>query len=80
VYLAGLEMQRSAGLVPLTLVREVAFNDMERLYRCATLPTQRAIRIADPQRDVALTAEGEAIGLELTAKYFTIDHDTGSCF
>jgi hypothetical protein len=38
-----------------------------------SLQAQRVIRIADPQRDVALTGEGEAISLELTAKYFMID-------
>jgi hypothetical protein len=39
---------------------------------------QRVIRVADPQRDVALTGEGEAIRLELTVDYFLIDHDTVS--
>jgi len=85
VYFARLEMQRSAGLVLLALVREVALNNIERLghafvkmcrYHRAGLHTdvqhywpQRVIRIADPQRDVALTGEGEAICLELTIKY-----------
>src|SRR5262245_24409269 len=89
-------MQRSAGLVLLALVREVALNDIERLGHAfvkmcrnhrAGLHTdvqhywsQRVIRIADPQRDVALTGEGEAICLELTVKYYMIDNDTGSCF
>src|SRR5262249_27645444 len=88
-------MQRSAGLVLLALVREVALNNIERLGHAfvkmcrnhrAGLHTdvqhywpQRVIRIADPQRDVAFAGEGEAICLELTLKYFMIDHDTGSC-
>src|SRR5262244_984439 len=96
VYLAGLEMQRSAGLVLLALVREVALNNIERFGHAfvkmcwnhrAGLHTdvqhywpQRVIRIADPQRDVALTGKGEAICLELAVKYFLIDHDIGSCF
>ena len=33
---------------------------------------------ADPQRDVALTGEGETIRLELPVDYFLIDHDTVS--
>src|SRR5262249_1034348 len=96
VYLAGLEMQRSADLVLLALVGEVALDNIERLghafvkvrrnHRAGLhidvqhYRPQRVIRIADPQRDVALTGEGEAICLELTVKYFVIDHDTGSCF
>src|SRR5262249_13774807 len=96
VYLAGLEMQRSAGLVLLALVREVALDNIKRLGHAfvkmcwnhrAGLHTdvqhyrpQRVIRVADPQCDVALTGEGEAICLELTVKYLMIDHDSGSCF
>src|SRR5215475_13263714 len=96
VYLAGLEMQRSAGLVLLALVHEVALDNIERLGHAfvkmcrnhrARLHTdvqhywsQRVIRVADPQCDVALTGKWEAICLELTVKYFMIDHDTGSCF
>src|SRR5262245_24827520 len=40
---------------------------------------QRVIRVADPQRDVALTGERETIRLELIVEYFLIDHDTVSC-
>src|SRR5215813_14943177 len=96
VCLAGLEMQRSAGLVLLALVREVALDNIERLGHAfvkmcwnhrAGLHTdvqhhwpQCVIRIADLQRDVALTREWETIGLELTVKYFLIDHGTDSCF
>src|SRR5262249_48338032 len=39
---------------------------------------QRVIRVADPQRDVALTGERETIRLELIVEYFLIDHDTVS--
>src|SRR4030095_269826 len=89
-------MQGSAGLVLLALIREVALNDIERLSHAfvkmcwnhraglhidvQNYRSQRVIRIADPQRNVALTREGEAICLELTVKFFLIDHDTGSCF
>jgi len=89
VYLANLEMQLSAGLVLLALVREIALNDVERVGHAfvkmcrnhrAGLHTdvqhywpQRVIRIPDPQRYVALTGEGEAICLELTVKYFMVD-------
>src|SRR5262245_15928387 len=96
VCLAGLEMQRSAGLVLLALVGEVALNHIERLSHAfvEVCRNDRAgfhsdvqhhwpqcvIRIADLQRDVALTREWETVGLELTVKYFLIDHDTGPWF
>src|SRR5262249_41215602 len=96
VYLAVLEMQRGASLVLLALVREVALNNIERLGHAfvkmcrnhrAGLHTdvqhywpQRVIRVADPQCDVALTGEWEAICLELTVKHFMIDHDTAPAF
>src|SRR6516162_9262350 len=97
VCLAGLEMQRSAGLVLLALVGEVALSHIERLGHAfvemcrndrAGAHTdvqhdrpQRVIRVADPQRDVALTGERETIRLELIVEYFLIDHDTVSlCF
>src|SRR5262249_4397915 len=87
--------QRSAGLVLLTLVGEVALSHIERLGHAfvemcrndrAGAHTdvqhdrpQRVIRVADPQRDVALTGERESIRLELIVEYFLIDHDTVSC-
>ena len=71
VCLAGLEMQRGAGRVLLALIREVALNDIERLSHAfvkmcwnhraglhidvQNYRSQRVIRIADPQRNVALT-------------------------
>src|SRR5262245_21415546 len=92
--LAGLEMQRSAGLVLLALVDEVALNNIKRLGHAFVEMCrndrvgfqadvhydrpQRVIRIANAQGDVALTGEGETIGLELTVEYFLIDHDAGS--
>src|SRR5262245_36754252 len=95
VCLAGLEMQRSAGLVLLALIGEVALSHIERLGHAfvemcrndrAGAHTdvqhdrpQRVIRVADPQRDVALTGERESIRLELIVEYFLIDHDTVSC-
>src|SRR6516165_8750827 len=94
VCLAGLEMQRSAGLVLLALIGEVALSHIERLGHAfvemcrndrAGAHTdvqhdrpQRVIRVADPQRDIALTGERETIRLELTVDYFLIDHDTVS--
>src|SRR5262245_9649998 len=93
---AGLEMQRSASLVLLALIGEVALNNIKRLGHALVemcrndragfhtdmqyYRPQRVIRIADAQRDVALTGEGETIRLEVTLEYFLIDHDTGSCF
>ena len=93
--LAGLEMQRSASLVLLALVGEVALSHIERLGHAlvemrrndrAGAHTdvqhdrpQRVIRVADPQRDVALTGERETIRLELIVEYFLINHDTVSC-
>src|SRR5215813_9823371 len=87
-------MQRSAGLVLLAFVGKVALSHIERLGHAfvemcrndrAGVHTdvqhyrpQRVIRVADPQRDVALTGEGETIRLELTVDYFLIDHDTVS--
>src|SRR5215472_9670655 len=95
VCLAGLEMQRSAGLVLLALIGEVALSHIERLGHAfvemcrndrAGAHTdvqhdrpQRVIRVADPQRNVALTGERETIRLELIVEYFLIDHDTVSC-
>src|SRR5215813_965931 len=88
-------MQRSASLVLLALVGEVALGHIERLGHAfvemcrndrAGAHTdvqhdrpQRVIRVADLQRDVALTGERETIGLELIVEYFLIDHDTVSC-
>src|SRR5262245_23845963 len=96
VCLAGLEMQRSAGLVLLALVGEIALSHIECLGHAFVEMRrndrawfhsdvqhhwpQRVICVADLQRDVALTREWEAIGLELTVEYFLIDHDTGSWF
>src|SRR5262249_52040834 len=87
-------MQRSAGLVLLALVGEVALSHIERLGHAfvemrrndrAGAHTdvqhdrpQRVIRVADPQRDVALTGERETIRLELIVEHFLIDHDTVS--
>src|SRR6516162_3976434 len=89
-------MQRSAGLVLLAFVGKVTLSHIERLGHAfvemcrndrAGVHTdvqhyrpQRVIRVADLQRDVALTGEGETIRLELTVKYFLIYHDTVSCF
>src|SRR5262245_39747311 len=39
---------------------------------------QSVIRVSDTQRDVAFAGEGETIRLELTFKYFLIDHDAVS--
>src|SRR6516225_112779 len=94
--LAGLEMQRSAGLVLLALVGKVALDHIERLGHAFVEMCrndragvhndvqhhrpQRVIRVAHLQRDVALTGEGETIRLELTVEYFLIDHDTVSRF
>src|SRR5262245_29180235 len=96
VCLAGLEMQRSAGLVLLALVDEIALSHIECLGHAFVEMRrndrawfhsdvqhhwpQRVICVADLQHDVALTREWEAIGLELTVEYFLIDHDTGSWF
>src|SRR6516225_2641005 len=87
-------MQRSAGLVLLALVGEIALSHIERLGHAFVEMRrndrawfhsdvqhhwpQRVICVADLQRDVALTREWEAIGLELTVDYFLIDHDTVS--
>src|SRR5215467_4349143 len=89
-------MGGSFGLVILVLVVAVVLRDLECLGHVfvemcrndrAGLHTdvqhdrpQRVIRVADLQRDVALTGEGETIRLELTVKYFLIYHDTVSCF
>src|SRR6516225_8776650 len=89
-------MQRSAGLVLLALVGKVTLSHIERLghafvemcrnHRAGVhsdvqhYRPKRVIRVADLQRDVALTGEGETIRLELTVKYFLIDHDTVSWF
>src|SRR5262249_40360243 len=94
VCLAGLEMQRSAGLVLLALVGEVAVGHIES-FRHALMQMRRngragvhndvqhygpqsVIRVSDTQRDVALTGEGETIRLELTVEYLLIDHDVVS--
>src|SRR5262249_2088336 len=95
VFLTGLEVQRSAGLVLLAFVGEIALNHIECfghafMQMCrndrAGLHSdvqhhrpQRVVRVTDSQRDVALTLEGETIRLELTANYFLIDHDPISC-
>src|SRR5262249_46765745 len=95
VCLAGLEMQRSAGLVLLALVGEVAVGHIERfrhalMHMCRNgragvhndvqhYGPQSVIRVSDTQRDVALTGEGETIRLELTVEYLLIDHDVVSC-
>ena len=94
VCLAGLEMQRSAGLVLLALIGEVAlshieclghaFMEMRRNGRAGVhndvqhYGPQSVIRVADTQRDVAFTGEGETIRPELTVEYFLIDHDAVS--
>src|SRR5262249_45755399 len=94
VCLASLEMQRSAGLVLLALVGEVAVGHIE-CFRHAFMQMRRdaragahndvqhygpqsVIRVSDTQRDVAFTGEGETIRLELTVEYFLIDHDAVS--
>src|SRR5215472_7797706 len=87
-------MQRSAGLVLLALVGEVAlghlqcfghaFMEMRRDSRAGVhndvqhYGPQSVIRVSDTQRDVAFTGEGETIRLELTVEYFLIDHDAVS--
>src|SRR5262252_4164479 len=87
-------MQRSAGLVLLALVGEVAlghiqcfghaFMEMRRNGRAGVhndvqhYGPQSVIRVADTQRDVAFTGEGETIRPELTVEYFLIDHDAVS--
>src|SRR5262249_41247566 len=89
-------MQRSAGLILLALVAEVALNHIKRfrhafVQMCRNDRTrlhdevqhyrpQRVVRVAHCERDIALTGEGEPIGLELTLKYFLVDHDAISCF
>ena len=94
VYLAGLEMQRSAGLVLFALVDEVALNHIERFGHAVMVMCwnhrvglhndvlhyrpQSVVRVADRQRDFSITPEGETIRLDLTAKYFLINHDTVS--
>src|SRR5262249_31260960 len=88
-------MQRSAGLVLLALVGEVAVGHIERfrhalMHMCRNgragvhndvqhYGPQSVIRVSDTQRDVALTGEGETIRLELTVEYLLIDHDVVSC-
>src|SRR5215471_8439235 len=90
MYVAGFEMQRSAGLVLLAFIREVALDHVERLGHTfvevfrndrAWLHDEvqhhrpeRVVRVADRQRDITLTREGETIGLELTFQYFLVDH------
>src|SRR5262249_8023615 len=85
VCLAGFEMQRSAGLILLALVGEVALSNIERLGHAFVQMgrnnragvhndvqhdrPQRVICVADPQRDVALAGERETIRLELPVEY-----------
>ena len=75
MFVAGLEMQRSASLVLLAFVGEVALNHIERLGHALVKVCrngrirlhddvqhhrpQRVVRVADGQRNVALTLEGE---------------------
>src|SRR6516164_10698616 len=89
-------MQRSASLVLLTLVGEVALNHIERFGHALVQMCRDervglhdyvqhhrpkcVVRVADGQRDVALTLEGETIRLELITNYFLIDHISVSCF
>src|SRR6516162_9722435 len=89
-------MQRSASLVLLAFVGEVALNHIERLGHALVKVCrngrirlhddvqhhrpQRVVRVADGQRNVALTLEGETIRVELTTNYFLVDHVSVSCF
>ena len=50
------------------------------LLFCGVTASQRVVRVADRQRDVALTREGETIRHDLAVQYFLIDHDTLRCF
>jgi hypothetical protein len=75
VFLTGLEMQRSASLVLLAFVDEVALNDVKRLGHALVKVCgngrirlhddvqhhrpQRVVRVANGQRNVALTLEGK---------------------
>src|SRR5262245_17544086 len=88
-------MKRSAGLVLLALIGEVALGHIERLGHAFVEMcrngragvhnyvqhdrAQRVVGVADSQRDVALTRERETIRLELIVEYFLINHDTVSC-
>src|SRR5262249_6408934 len=91
VYVAGFEMQRSASLVLLALVGEIALDDVE----CLGHPfvevfrnnrswlhdemqhhrPERVVRVADRERYVTLARKGETIGLKLIFQYFLVDHD-----
>jgi hypothetical protein len=79
VYVAGFEMERSAGFVLLALVGEVAFNHVERLGHAFMVMCrnnraglhndvqhywpERVVRVADGQRDVAGDSGGDSGGL-----------------
>src|SRR5215468_7053128 len=96
MYVAGLEMQRTASLVLLTLVGEVALDDIKRLGHALVAMcgndrarlhrevqhyrTERVVRVADRQRNVTFTGEWETIPLKLTVKHFLIDHDPAPFF
>src|SRR5262245_47481659 len=85
-------MQRSAGLVLLALVGEVALNNIEGLGHtfvamCGNdrtrlhnevqyYRTERVVRVPDRQRNVTFTGKRETIPFNLTVKDFLIDHDT----
>src|ERR671914_806720 len=80
VHIAGLEVKRRAWLVALAFVDEFAFHHVERLRKALVIMRRdhgpglhddvqhhwpkRKTRVADDQRDIPLTREGEAIGLE----------------
>src|SRR5262249_16097551 len=90
MYVAGFEMQRMADLVLLALVGEITLDHVERLrhtfvevfrndrawlhHEVQHHRPEHVVRVADRQRDIALTREGETIGLELTFQYFLVDH------
>src|SRR5262249_10934045 len=90
MYVTGLEMQGTASLVLLTLVGEVALDDIERLGHALVAMcgndrarlhgemqhyrTERVVRVADRQRNIALTREGKTVCLQLTFEDLLIDH------
>src|SRR5262245_50296045 len=90
MYVTGLEMQGTASLVLLTLVGEVALDDVERLGHALVAMcgndrarlhsemqhyrTERVVRVADRQPNIALTREGKTVCLQLTFEDLLIDH------
>jgi hypothetical protein len=92
---AGLDVQGCAGLVLLALVGEVALYDVKHfgdvlvqvrrddragLHReMQHHGTQRVVCVADRQSDVAFAREWKTIRLDLTVRYFLVDHDMLRC-